>query len=731
MPEISHPAEQQKIQAARHVAALLSIPQNQVQAALALLDDGNTIPFIARYRKEATGGLDEVQLREIAAATEKYRALEERKAEVLRLIDAQGKLTAELTAAIRQATTLQALDDLYRPYRPKRRTRASIAREQGLEPLAFALLHPGATWAQILPKAQAAAAASDQLEKADAAIAGAADIIAEQIADDPATREKIRTLTFNQGILVSSAADSGEEKVARTVFELYYDYSSSLRELKPHAVLALNRGERTGVLKVTIKAPVETILATLQNTWIKTRDRQVGELLAVTIADAYHRLLAPSIERELRRRLTESSEAQAIKVFARNLESLLLQAPVRNKVVMGVDPGYRTGCKLAVVDETGRVLAKAAIYPHQPHNRRREAADLLSRLIVAHQVGLIAIGNGTASRETESLIAEVIAAFPDVHYLIVSEAGASVYSASDLAREELPGLDVAERGAVSIARRVQDPLAELVKIEPKAIGVGQYQHDVDQKELSSSLTAVVESCVNRVGVQLNTASPALLQYIAGVSATVARRIVAWREENGPFRCRTDLLKVKGLGPKAFEQAAGFLRIAGGDMPLDNTAVHPESYPIALALLQKAGLSLDSLSRGPEALEALRLLDAAHLAQELNAGLPTVTDIVAALLRPGLDPREELPPPPFRRDVLHMEDLKPGMHLTGTVQNVVDFGAFVDIGLKKAGLIHISQLGKGYVRHPLDVLTVGQAVEVQVLTVDPELGRIGLALVRQL
>lgn len=710
-----------------HVAGTLQLPEAKVRQALQLLDAGNTIPFVARYRKEATGGLDEVQLRAIAEGAQKFRTLEERKSEVLRLIGEQEKLTPQLEVAICGAASVQVVEDLYRPYRPKRRTRASVARERGLEPLAEALLQAGTAWPSIERMAKEAAVKADLPGWSDA-LTGASDILAERVSDDPTTRARVRDITQRRGFLASTCALPQERLDERTPYETYYDFSRPVREVRPHAVLAIGRGEREGVLKVSVEIPEDAIIAELNRLWIKGRDQHVVTLLENTLHDAYNRLLRPSIERELRRQLTESAGAHAIGVFARNLASLLMQPPVRGVRVLGVDPGFRTGCKLAVVDETGRLLDTATMYPHPPQNRMAEAVAFLRNLIATHQVNLVAIGNGTASRETELAVAQAIEALSDVHYVVVSEAGASVYSASELAGAELPELDVSLRGAVSIARRLQDPLAELVKIEPKAIGVGQYQHDVNQKDLAKALVDVVESCVNRVGINLNTASAALLQYVAGLTAPLSRRIVAYRDEHGPFSTRRDLLKVRGLGPKTFEQAAGFLRIPDGRSPLDRTAVHPESYGVAERILQAAGLSPASLGNDG-AVESLRTLEPVQLAAALEAGVPTVTDIIEALLRPGLDPRTTLPPPPFRRDVIHIEDLHPGMLLTGTVANVVDFGVFVDVGLERAGLIHISKLRAGRIRHPLDVVAVGEPVEVEVLSVEPERQRISLALVR--
>jgi uncharacterized protein len=711
-----------------YIAHVTHLPRGQVERALALLDAGNTIPFIARYRKEATGSLDENELRSIAAEAERFRALQARKEDVLRLIAEQGKLTPEIETAIRNAVSLQAVDDQYRPFRPKRRTRADVAKELGLAPLAEAALLPQTGWAALQNWAAAVVQEQPELADIDAALAGVADIIAEQVADDPRTREQVRSLTTKRGVLVCQCSLKDEQRSERTPYETYYDFQQSLASLRSYQVLAINRGERENVLKVTLKQPIEQIEALLAQLWAHTRDPRLADFLKGTLRDAYKRLLSPAIEREIRNALSDGAGEQAIKVFAKNLTGLLMQAPVRGLRVLGIDPGFRTGCKLAAVDDTGKVLAVDVMFPHPPQNHRDASQAKLKALVNQWQIQLIVIGNGTASRETEALVAEVIKDLPDVNYLIVSEAGASVYSASELAGAELPEFDVTERGAVSIARRVLDPLAELVKIDPKAIGVGQYQHDVNQKDLARELDNVVESCVNQVGVHVNTASPALLQYVAGINATISQRIVEYRDTHGSFRSRSELLKVKGLGPKSYEQAAGFLRISDGVQPLDATAVHPESYTIAEAILAHAQLSVADLRDEAGVRSALQQLDPILLATQLRAGVPTITDIIAALLRPGLDPRSELPPPPFRRDILHLEDLRPGMRLTGTVTNVVDFGAFVDLGLKKAGLIHLSKLGKGFVRHPLDVITVGESVTVDVLDVDLERGRIALELI---
>lgn len=704
------------------IAAELGLPVSKVKAAVELLDEGNTIPFIARYRKEMTGELDETQLRDIEDRLKYARGLEERKREVLRLIDEQGKLTDELRRSIVAATKLQEVEDLYRPYRQKRKTRASVAKERGLEPLA--------QWIGSQPRqgdlyAEAAKYIDGEkgVSSAEEAVQGAMDIIAEQLADDAAIRAWVRKFTFDQGVMVTEAKDAEAE----SVYEMYYAYREPIRKLPPHRVLAINRGEREEFLRVKLEVPEERI-----REWIGKRvvrgPGPVRDTLEAVIEDAYKRLIAPSIEREVRAELTEKAEEQAIKIFAENLRALLLQPPVRGRTVMGVDPAYRTGCKIAVVDETGKVLDIAVAYPTPPHNKVAEAERILSGLIDKHRVGLIAIGNGTASRETEAFIAGLIQKLPgrNLQYVIVSEAGASVYSASKLAQEEFPQLDVAERSAISIARRLQDPLAELVKIEPKAIGVGQYQHDVTQKRLEESLGAVVESAVNHVGVDVNTASPSLLSYVAGVNATIAKNIVKYREENGKFRTRKELQKVPRLGAKTYEQCVGFLRITDGDEPLDNTPIHPESYAAVERLL--AELELDTDMLGSAALkERLGGVSPEKMSEKLGLGVPTLRDILDSLMRPGRDPRDELPKPIFRTDVLQLEDLKPGMELKGTVRNVIDFGAFVDIGVKNDGLVHISQLSDRFVKHPLDVVSVGDVVTVWVLNVDVKKGRVGLSM----
>ena len=709
----------------RAIAAELGIKVSQAEQTAALLDEGNTIPFIARYRKEATGELDETVIRALAERLAYLRSLEERKEEVTRLIAAQDKLTPELSKAISKAATMQELEDLYRPYRPKRRTRASVAKEKGLEPLALKLLEQGPED----PATLAEAFLNEDVTSVQDALQGAQDILAEQFSDDPAIRAKIRRLTFDTGLLASERAD--EDVPEASEFQMYFDYFEDVAKIPPHRILALNRGERLKALKVKIQVDVEKIHALLHKEIVRDSSSPALPYIVEAIKDSYARLLAPSLERDIRRSLTEKAEEHAIQIFAKNLRDLLMQSPVRGHRILGIDPAYRTGCKVVAVSEFGELLEHTAIYPHEPQKRWSEAIDVLRSLIDKHNLSLITIGNGTASRETEQLAAELIREHkPQLQYLVVNEAGASVYSASELAREEFPDLDVSMRGAVSIARRVQDPLAELVKIDPKSIGVGQYQHDVNQKELANTLDQVVESCVNHVGVELNTASSALLRHVAGLSARVADNIVSYRSENGVFQTRSELKKVKGLGPKSFEQAAGFLRIANGSRPLDNTAVHPESYQLAQQILEQIGFSEQDL-QDRQALsqirEKLKSLDPKKLANTLNAGEPTVRDIIASLGQPGRDPRDELPPPLFRADVLSMEDLKPGMVLQGTVQNVVDFGAFVDIGVKKAGLVHISQLSDRYVRHPTDVVQVGDIVTVRILNVDPALERISLSM----
>ncbi|MBB6730833.1 Tex family protein [Cohnella zeiphila] len=706
----------------RQIAGELSLKPGQVRTVAGLLDEGNTIPFIARYRKEMTGELDENQLRAIEERRGYLKQLEDRKGEVLRLIDEQGKLTSELKGAIEAAVKLQEVEDLYRPYRQKRKTRASVAKERGLEPLAQWLL---AQPRQGDPMAEAArfVDAEKGVASPEEALQGAMDIVAEGLADDANARKQVRRFTWEHGVLQSKAKNAEAE----SVYEMYYQYSEPIKRLPPHRVLAINRGEREDVLGVGIEVPVERIVDELRRRLIRgpsvTRDA-----LAAAAEDAYKRLIAPSIERELRGELTEKAEEHAIGIFSENLRNLLLQPPVKGRVVLGVDPAYRTGCKLAVVDETGKLLEVAVSYPTPPHNKKAEAEALFRRLIAQYGVTLIVVGNGTASRETEQFVVSVIKGLPEreLRYLIVNEAGASVYSASKLAQEEFPDLDVAERSAVSIARRLQDPLAELVKIEPKAIGVGQYQHDVSQKRLDESLTGVVESAVNHVGVDVNTASPSLLSYVSGVNATIAKNIVKQREENGPFADRKQLQKVPRLGAKTFEQCVGFLRITDGRNPLDRTPIHPESYPVVDRLFRELGVSATAIG-SDELKAALAAVDAEAMAARLEVGVPTLRDILDSLQRPGRDPRDELPPPIFHTDVLDIEDLKPGMELAGTVRNVVDFGAFVDIGIKNDGLVHISQISNRFVKHPTEAVAVGDNVTVWVLGVDLKKGRVSLTM----
>ncbi|MCZ8512571.1 Tex family protein [Paenibacillus filicis] len=706
----------------KQIASELQLPAGRVKTTVGLLDEGNTIPFIARYRKEMTGELDENQLRDIEERLSYLRNLEDRKLEVIRLIDDQGKLTDELRKGIEQAVKLQEVEDLYRPYRQKRKTRASVAKEKGLEPLA--------EWIWKQPKQgdlQAEAAKYINGDKgvggAEEAIQGAMDILAEQLADDAKIRAWVRRHTFEQGILRTEAKNAEQE----SVYEMYYAYQEPVRKLPPHRILAINRGEREEVLKVALDVPVERIHDYMAKQVLKGPSPVRETLMAVT-EDAYKRLLSPSVEREVRGEMTEKAEEKAIEVFAENLRNLLLQAPVKGKVVLGVDPAYRTGCKLAVVDDTGKMLEIAVTYPTPPNNKVAEAKEKFKKLIDKYGVELIVIGNGTASRETEQFVADLISEIKTrkLQYLIVNEAGASVYSASKLAQVEFPDLDVAERSAISIARRLQDPLAELVKIEPKAIGVGQYQHDVSQKRLDESLTFVVESAVNHVGVDLNTASASLLSYVSGVNSTLAKNIVKYRDENGKFTDRKQLQKVPRLGAKAFEQCVGFLRISDGKNQLDNTPIHPESYPVVDQLFRELKLELSQLG-SQQLKDMLQHLQPEELSVKLGVGVPTLRDILDSLQRPGRDPRDELDAPVFRTDVLQIEDLTPGMELQGTVRNVIDFGAFVDIGIKNDGLVHISQLSNSFVKHPMDVVSVGDVVTVWVLNVDLKKGRVGLTM----
>ncbi len=699
------------------ISKLLNVQPSRVAAAVRLLDEGNTIPFIARYRKEMTGTLDEEQLRQVQEHLSRLRTLDERRDTILASIAEQGKLTSELREAILGAETLTGLEDLYLPYRPKRRTRASIAKEKGLQGLADLIL------AQPLrgpaPAEAAAAYLNEQVPDVESALAGARDIAAETISDHAEVRAQIRSKAMQGGTLLCEKVEGAEDP--KQVFQLYYAYEARVERLRPHQVLAINRGEREKVLKVRMEMPERDWLAPIQNYFRVERRSPFAAQLEEAIRDAGERLLLPAIERDVRRSLSETADQHAIQVFASNLRALLSQPPMLGQVVLGIDPGFRTGCKVAVVDETGKLLATDTIYPHEPQKRTKEALETLRQLVERYGVTLITIGNGTASRESEQLVAQLTRDRAGLHYLIVNEAGASVYSASPLARAEMPTLDVSLRGAVSIARRAQDPLAELVKIDPKSIGVGLYQHDVDQGQLADSLTAVVESVVNRVGVDVNTASPALLTYVAGIGPKLAEKIVAFREENGPFQNRQQIKKVSGLGAKAFEQSAGFLRIRSGDTPLDASAIHPESYAAAKAVMQRAGITVETpAAEKKAALDQLRKAQPmAELAAQLNAGVPTLEDIFEQLVRPGRDPRQDLPVPILRSDVLSMEDLTPGMNMKGTVRNVVDFGAFVDIGVKQDGLLHRSQVPAWV------MLQVGDIIDVQILGVETERGRISL------
>ena len=711
----------------KQLAKELNWPLGKVTAAVELLDAGNTIPFIARYRKEVTGEMDEVVLRQLAERLQYLRNLEQRKEDVLKTIAEQGKLTEELEQKIRQAAVLQEVEDLYLPYRQKRRTRASIAREKGLEPLAMAIMN-GEIAGDVSAEVIIYIDEEKGVTTVEEAIQGAMDIIAEILADDAELRKAARQMAWKDGRIVTKLKKTLEEEET-TLYEMYYAYEEAVKNIPPHRILAMNRGENDEVLSVKIEQPEDLIMSEMNRLYQQKRSAECQQIFEDAARDGWKRLIGPSIEREIRNELTDNGEVQAIKVFSENLHNLLLQAPVKGHTVLGVDPGFRTGCKLAVVDDTGKVLEVGVMYPHPPQKKYQEAVTLMKDMIARWNVSIIAIGNGTASRESEALAADVIRQCPGVQYIIVSEAGASVYSASPIAKEEFPEYDLSLRSAVSIARRLQDPLAELVKIEPKAVGVGQYQHDVTPKKLDEALHAVVEDCVNGVGVELNTASSALLQYVAGLSRATADGIVKMRNEQGKLTSRKQLLKVPRLGPKAYEQCAGFIRIADGDDPLDNTPVHPESYQAAEALLGRLGyhkrdLRTEKLAQIRDALQQVSVKD---MAKELEIGEPTLKDIVAALQKPGRDPREELDPPLLRSDVLSMEDLKPGMELKGTVRNVVDFGAFVDIGVKQDGLIHISQFGAKFIKHPMEVVAVGDIITVRVLDVDLRRGRIALTM----
>lgn len=705
------------------IAEELGVKKGQVEAAVRLIDEGCTIPFIARYRKEATGALNDEVLRALFERLTYLRNLEERKETVLASIEEQGKLTEELKAQIMAAQTQVALEDLYRPYRPKRRTRATIAKEKGLEPLAEWIMQQKLE-APIMEEAAKYIDSEKGVETAEDAISGAKDILAENISDNADYRTRIRELTMKSGRLLSSAKDPEAE----SVYEMYYDFDEALSKVAGHRTLAINRGEKEKLLVVKIEAPAEEIISYLERQIIADTQGEAAPILKETIADAYERLIAPAIEREIRNDLTEKAEDGAIKVFGKNLEQLLMQPPIAGQVVLGWDPAFRTGCKLAVVDATGKVLDTTVIYPTAPQNKVEEAKVVLKKLISKYHVTLISLGNGTASRESEQVIVQLLKEIPEpVQYIIVNEAGASVYSASKLATEEFPNFDVGQRSATSMARRLQDPLAELVKIDPKSIGVGQYQHDMNQKKLSEALGGVVEDCVNKVGVDLNTASASLLEYISGISKTVAKNIVVYREENGKFASRSQLLKVAKLGPKAYEQCAGFMRITGGKNPLDATGVHPESYTATKELLEKLGYTLEDVASRKVAGISGKISDYKKLAEELGIGELTLRDIVKELEKPARDPREDMPKPILRSDVLEMKDLTPGMTLKGTVRNVIDFGVFVDIGVHQDGLVHISEICDHYIKHPLEAVSVGDIVEVKVLSVDLKKERIQLTM----
>ncbi|MFJ7728741.1 Tex family protein [Neobacillus sp. NPDC097160] len=703
------------------IAAEQAISYKQVKSVISLLNEGNTVPFIARYRKEMTGALDEVQIRNVLERWQYIQNLEQRKEEVLRIIAEQGKLTDELSKSITKAEKLQEVEDLYRPYKQKRRTKATVAKEKGLEPFA--------EWLMTFPKENIDEKAKqflmEEVLAVNEAIAGAKDIIAEWVSDDAESRKWIRKETFKSGTVASVVKEA--EKDEKNVYEMYYEYEEPVNKIVPHRTLALNRGEKEDILRVGIKMNADLILSYLSRKWIRNQHSPAAPIVLEAMEDSYKRLIQPSIEREIRSELTEKGEEQAIHIFSENLRNLLLQPPLKGKVVIGVDPAYRTGCKLAVVDETGKVLKIDVIYPHPPVSKTKEAREKFIKILREYKVEMAAIGNGTASRETEQFVADILKEMDEeIFYLIVNEAGASVYSASDLAREEFPNFQVEERSAVSIARRLQDPLAELVKIDPKSVGVGQYQHDVSQKRLSESLHFVVETAVNRVGVNVNTASSSLLQYVAGLNKTAANNIVKKREEEGKFTSRVQLKKVPRLGAKTFEQAIGFLRVLDGKQPLDRTGIHPENYDEVKKILSSLGFTGNDLGT-EELMTALNGLNLKAVSEELSIGELTLKDIIDALVRPERDPRDDLPRPLLKKDVLKLEDLKAGMELQGTVRNVVDFGAFVDIGVKQDGLVHISKLSNRFVKHPLDIVSVGDVVTVWVDSVDMKKGRVALTM----
>ena len=718
------------------IAEELNIKEKQVEAAINLIDEGNTIPFIARYRKEVTGGLSDEILRELGERLTYLRNLEKRKEEVLKSIEEQGKLTKEISKSVVDAVTLAEVEDIYRPYKPKKKTRATIAKAKGLEPLANIILaqedtQPLELIAQKFVTNVENTTSKDKIvANIEEAIAGALDIIAEMISDNPIYRKKIKSICYREAIINVRASDLEE----KSSYEMYYEFNESIKTLPSHRILAINRGEKEGILKVKIDKPEDKILNLIQKDIIKT-NTQFETYLISSIEDSWKRLIEPSIDREIRSDLTQKAEEKAIKVFGKNAKQLLLGAPIKNLTVIGFDPAYRTGCKIAVIDETGKVLDTTTIYPTQPQNDIENSTKILLELINKYDVNIFAIGNGTASRESEVFVADVIKKAKlkfnkDVHYAIVSEAGASVYSASKLATEEYPDINVSLRGAISIARRLQDPLAELVKIEPKSIGVGQYQHDVDQKKLSESLTGVVEDAVNKVGVDINTATPSLLQYISGINKTIANNIVKYRDENGKIKERKELLKVPKLGKTAFEQCAGFIRIPDGKNPLEITAVHPESYEIAEKILDKIGYSKEEL-KDKEKLKKIKMellqINISNTAKELKIGEITLKDIIDELSKPGRDPREDMPKAVLREDILKFEDLREGQILTGTVRNVTDFGAFVDVGIKHDGLVHISELSNSYVKNPSDIVSVGDIVKVKVIGIDIDKQKVKLSM----
>ncbi len=710
----------------KKIAEELNIREAQVEAAVKLIDEGNTIPFIARYRKEVTGNLSDEVLRTLGERLTYLRNLETRKEEIIRLIDEQGKLTDDLTIKIASTMILSELEDIYRPFRPKKRTRATIAKEKGLEPLAN-VIYLQMEKRNLFEVAEEYIDPEKEVNTVEDAMNGALDIIAENIADDADYRKKIKSFCFREAVITSKAAKE-EEKSA---YEMYYDFNEPILKIPSHRILAMNRGEKEEFLKVKIEKPEEKILDYLRKQIIRDIKSQFNEPLTNAIEDSYKRLIEPSIEREIRSDLTERSEEQAIKVFGKNAKQLLLQPPIKEMIVMGFDPAYRTGCKIAVIDKTGKLLDTTTVYPTEPQNDVEGAKKVLKTLINKHHINMIAIGNGTASRESETFVSNMIKEIDnEIYYAIVSEAGASVYSASKLATEEYPDINVSLRGAISIARRLQDPLSELVKIDPKAIGVGQYQHDVNQKKLSESLTGVVEDAVNSVGVDVNTATPSLLSYVSGINSTIAKNIVKYRDENGELKQRKDLLKVPKLGPAAFKQCAGFIRIFNGKNPLEVTAVHPESYEVAEKLLTKLGYSVDSIIK-KDKLEALKndlsKVNVSKMAEELDVGTLTLKDIIEEISKPGRDPREDLPKPILRSDVLRFEDLQEGMELTGTVRNVIDFGAFVDVGVKHDGLVHISQMTDRYIKNPSEVVSVGDIIKVKVIGIDKEKQKVSLSM----